>query len=501
MDLFAGPGGLSEGFACAETQKGRRMFKTVVSIEHDNHAHSTLTLRHFFRSFNAHEVPDSYYEYLARQISKNELIRRYPVEWKKATNAALNISLGKDDHTRVKSVIEAKVKAFKKWVLMGGPPCQAYSLMGRSRMAKFPEFDQDERHFLYKEYLRIIADHRPPVFVMENVKGLLSSSVAGERIVSKILRDLTHPSRATRRGLGGLKYRLFSLNGEQVSQDGSNSDELVVRSEDYGVPQARHRVFILGIRSDLEFCPSRLTEIQTPTVSNVIGNMPRLRSRISKLSDSTQAWRTILASAPSSEWFEELIRSNHGSLATAIQNRVKKIEWSPKHTSSNAYRKPKCLASWYYDSRLKSCEDHESRSHMSSDIQRYFFASEYARVYKRSPNLSQFPKSLLPNHRNANASFDQLSFTDRFRVQLGSSVASTITSHISKDGHYYIHYDPRQCRSLTVREAARLQTFPDNYIFEGPRTAQFHQIGNAVPPLLAYHISYIVKEILDAFPD
>lgn len=151
-----------------------------------------------------------------------------------------------------------------------------------------------------------------------------------------------------------------------------------------------------------------------------------------------------------------------------------------------------------YDGRLRSLSAHEARSHMASDLRRYMYAAVFAEVTKRSPKLSDFPESLLPDHRNVALGASGEMFSDRFRVQLPHQVATTITSHISKDGHYFIHYDPVQCRSLTVREAARLQTFPDNYKFEGPRTQQYHQVGNAVPPYLAAQIAEIVADVLDS---
>ena len=133
---------------------------------------------------------------------------------------------------------------------------------------------------------------------------------------------------------------------------------------------------------------------------------------------------------------------------------------------------------------------------MASDLQRYLFASSFAAVNGKSPELRDFPRSLLPAHRNIGLEGKEEFFDDRFRVQLADKPSSTITCHLAKDGHYYIHYDPSQCRSLTVREAARLQTFPDNYYFCGTRTAQYKQVGNAVPPLLANQIASLVLGIV-----
>jgi len=136
---------------------------------------------------------------------------------------------------------------------------------------------------------------------------------------------------------------------------------------------------------------------------------------------------------------------------------------------------------------------------MPDDLGRYFFVASYAKLYGRSPKLADFPLSLLPNHRNVSSTKKgNFIFNDRFRTQTWNSPATTITSHIAKDGHYFIHPDPLQCRSLTVREAARLQSFPDNYLFMGTRTQQYQQIGNAVPPLLAVRLAGIVHDVLES---
>jgi len=150
---------------------------------------------------------------------------------------------------------------------------------------------------------------------------------------------------------------------------------------------------------------------------------------------------------------------------------------------------------WFLDKRLQGVCNHETRGHMREDLHRYFFAAVFAREFKRSPLLEDLPKALLPDHKNVEAALKETKFNDRFRVQMAGRPSTTIVSHIARDGHYFIHYDPTQCRSLTVREVARLQTFPDNYFFEGSRTHQYQQVGNAVPPLLANKIADIVAAL------
>ena len=362
-----------------------------------------------------------------------------------------------------------------------------------------PNFEADERHLLYREYLKIIMDHRPPVFVMENVKGLLSARVNGELVIKKIVRDVSNPSRAVSGRHSELKYRLYSFSNPGEFKKNMDPKHFVVRAEEYGIPQARHRVFILGIRSDINVEPSTLKKREHPTIEQVIGSMPKIRSGISRQYDSVESWKAILSTAKNADWM--FFDGKRGGLVKKkIQSAIEEILVSNLEKSSNKYKPPKLMRSWYYDERMKSITSHESRSHMKSDLYRYLYASSYGLVFGASPKLTDFPAALLPAHKNAGVGRGKDMFSDRFRVQIQSKVSTTITSHISKDGHYFIHYDPAQCRSLSVREAARLQTFPDNYYFEGPRTSQYHQVGNAVPPYLANQIAEIVKEILDRMP-
>lgn len=500
IDLFAGPGGLGEGFSALETAKNIHPFKIKLSIEKDVFAHQTLELRAFYRQFRGGGIPDDYYKYLHGEINRTELFNNHPEEASSAESEAWLAELGVTPNDLIDSRIRSALEGSRNWVLIGGPPCQAYSLVGRSRMrgANVEEYEKDPRHFLYKEYLRILAAHQPPIFVMENVKGLLSSTINKQKTFDLILADLRSPSRALNmNSADSVSYKLFSIShrAPDDSEDVSPED-FVIHSEDYGIPQARHRIIILGIRADVcKSNPGKLGhQTEQMTTESAIGDLPPLRSGLSKDDDNAVDWRNVIREMESTRWFENLPLD----LKKALKSNLKKIRPGMSRGASfiPLIVTPMVNYEWYVDDKLGGVCNHETRAHIREDLYRYFFAAVYAKVKGRSPTLIDFPKNLLPNHENVQEALTDSKFNDRFRVQVGGKPSTTVVSHISKDGHYYIHYDPAQCRSLTVREAARLQTFPDNYFFEGNRTQQYHQVGNAVPPLLARQIASIVYDVL-----
>jgi DNA (cytosine-5)-methyltransferase 1 len=233
------------------------------------------------------------------------------------------------------------------------------------------------------------------------------------------------------------------------------------------------------------------------TIYEAIRDLPPLRSVLSQEPDSDQAWQLAVQTAAESAWLYESavdfeVRSAILEATNSIGAGLKRgLEFVPGVPS------PKIWTTWFRDDKLHGFCNHSTRAHIRKDLHRYLYAAAYGKVKGHSPNLNDFPKQLLPAHDNVKDALLHGKFNDRFRVQVADRPSTTVTSHISKDGHYFIHYDPTQCRSLTVREAAWLQSFPDNYFFEGPRTEQYKQVGNAVPPLLARQIAEIVANILE----
>jgi DNA (cytosine-5)-methyltransferase 1 len=514
IDLFAGPGGLGEGFSALRGPNHDAVFRIVLSIEKDPIAHETLKLRSFFRQFPKPGVPEEYYDHLRGKLSRKELYDRFPQEAERAAFEAWNAELG--DYRKVRAAtiderISQALSGASHWVLIGGPPCQVFSVAGRSRVIPVDphKYEKDRRHFLYKAYLRIIAEHRPPLFVMENVRGILTSEVGGRPIIDRLLNDLQCPIPAakgeTGNQNGGLEYKIYSLANYSRDPDGLDTEghtdpaKFIIRSEQHRIPQARHRFILLGVRSDISERPGFLRNCQESiTMWSAIEDLPRLRSRLSSGIDSGGVWveaireligMKALFNGDIDDKVFFAISSKLDRLSSTMGTGDAFVEWSEQ---------PRFRKDWFYDPRIGGICNHVSRSHMKSDLWRYFFAACYAAAHKRSPKLPDFPAALLPKHENViGADEKDMIFKDRFRVQLRGKPATTITCHIGKDGHYFIHPDPVQCRSLTVREAARLQTFPDNYFFAGPITAQYQQVGNAVPPLLARQLAEIVSRLLE----
>ncbi|SLN59022.1 Modification methylase BspRI [Roseovarius gaetbuli] len=489
VDLFAGPGGLGEGFSRAGRNADTPM-KIRLSVEMDDHAIHTLRLRAFLRSFDA--FPKEYYDSLNAGRPLPDWSDLYPGNWKSALSEARQRVLGADGVFEELAFELDRVREdhHGDTILIGGPPCQAYSLVGRSRNKGKSDYipEQDDRHYLYREYVRILDRLRPAAFVMENVKGMLSSKVDGGGIFSKVLEDLE---------TAGDGYRLLPL-ARTAPADGSRAParDFLIRTEEHGVPQARHRVIILGIRKDL--CGGRTFEepiLGLPQklvpVGKVLAGLWPLRSGLSK-GDSAEAWQTALKAQASIIANLEEVPAQIREIAFAVAgtNDLPHLRASRWKEATNGM--PEHLGNWFPDVRLKATVHHETRGHIPEDLGRYLFSAAFTSSLGKSPKLAEFPEQLKPRHRNR----DSGDFADRFRTQAADRPATTVTSHISKDGHYFIHPDPMQCRSLTVREAARLQTFPDNYYFCGPRTKQYHQVGNAVPPYLAWQIAKAVQRLL-----
>ncbi|MEH6544382.1 MAG: DNA (cytosine-5-)-methyltransferase [Porticoccaceae bacterium] len=588
IDIFSGPGGLAEGFS--NCSKGSP-FEIAVSVECEPNAHKTLTLRSFFRKLTTASQRKDYYKYIGsstlqeQENNKKAMIENNQELWDKAHHETLGSphALGnpekwrkikdgipltdKDEEDTIQEAeIFSRIDEIKRTnegplILIGGPPCQSYSVNGRNRLKAEKDYkvENDERFFLYQEYLKVIDAAQPDLFIMENVEGITSAKLAtGELIFEKIKSELVRPDNKPKE-----RYDIYSLAkipSSNIKGQGpvykSNKD-YVIKASNYGVPQGRKRVILLGIKraygpinTAMEGTPSQ----NLPKMGELISRLPKLRSGMSEVekeSDTVIRWlenweankqqllnilrdkdqinfgvdrllnkhlKNTKNSYSSKELkkiklkYKKKIEIGYSKTAEELIRLKQPIEAQSRTTGNDLFLKTKSatfkpsfaknhsnLSKWLVrDNELQGVSNHQSRRHMKRDLQRYMFSACWAKAHKDrespSPKSNDFPKALSPDHKN----WESGHHADRFRAIEAEQIPLTITSHLRKDGHAQIHYDAVQNRSLTVREAARVQTFPDDYYFEGSQGWQFQQVGNAVPSYLAKQIAlYVLKVMKD----
>ena len=474
VDLFAGTGALSSGFKklvnepyCTYIEQNRSACETILY----NH------LRQFDEKFSAQNL----------QIVRSGL-RMMPTQSLKSfsISKASIYELELSDKNDVRTLLADEICKSGSTqtgprIVVGGPPCQAYSLIGRSKNKSLVSYEAalDHRHYLYREYLKSLVAFEPDVFVFENVKGLLTSKVNDRIIFRDILAELHSPGRNTDLRNKGIKYRLYSLtNPDAVVSTDNDVKEIELKSflvdcSQYGMRQKRERIFVIGVRSDILLRPDVLGDLGNFTQASHNRKLNKLRG---KFSDKRYEVDWL---ASRSRQFNDLInRSSSLGLHTLSQHLEK--AWSSFKKTDFAEADPYI--------------NHNVRRHMFEDIARYTLLAAAAVVPNDLSNkqlINAF--ELEPKHMSWSTSN---SFSDRFSVVPELGKCQTITSHISKDGHYYIHHDPIQGRSLSVREAARIQGYDDEFKFMGNITSQYTQVGNAVPPTISELIANCCRKIL-----
>jgi len=446
IDLFAGCGGLSEGF-------NRAGFKIIARIEMDRWACETMKTRVLYYKLKEKKKLYWYFRYLKNEVSKETIFQRFPEIKNEINLEVIKAEFGKDPFKRIIERIE-NVKRYydasKFHVLLGGPPCQPYSIVGRSRDRE--RMVNDERHFLYEYYLKILESIQPDFFLFENVPGLITANAAGEKVFHRILDDFSAISPS---------YKV----APSLDEFRENPRNYILDSVQFGIPQKRKRIFLVGYR--------RIFLDKRPAICTIFQRIQKSGLRNIKNIGALSVTDAI-GDLPS-------LRPGEGN-----------DSWYGKY---NSYHNRQELTEYQVKMRRRSLGvlNHRARTHMQRDLERYRYFIEKHRNGNHSVTLKDLREErpdMMPWHKNLDG------FLDRFRVQWWNQPSSTVTAHICKDGHYYIHPDISQCRSFTVREAARCQSFTDNFKFEGPRTEQFRQVGNAVPPLIAKVIAKsIFKEL------
>jgi len=412
LDLFAGAGGLSEGFI-------RAGFEPIAHVEADQAACYTLRTRMAYHWLKEWGNLDIYADYLNGGLDRNTFYSYIP---EKIIDSVINIEIKSATLSEIFQRTDYLLGNRKLNLIIGGPPCQAYSVVGRSRDKN--RMQGDKRNYLFIYYAEFLKRYKPTFFVFENVTGLLSARDEYGRLYLDSMRKL-----------------FFSC--------GYETEFKVLSSEDYGVLQSRKRIILVGKKGKTTgFYPE-------PVQWN-----PHVKVR---------------------EVFEDLPKIKAGDGITG-PCRVK----------------PYCRK-WHIDAGIKNKDNlpvtfHQARPNNEQDLEIYRIA-----VNLWNTSHARLEYNTLPNRLKTHHNRD--SFNDRFKVVASDLPFShTIVAHIEKDGHYYIHPDLKQNRSITPREAARLQSFPDDYYFESStgiprRSPAFRQIGNAVPVLLAEKIARKIKEV------
>jgi DNA (cytosine-5)-methyltransferase 1 len=409
--LFAGAGGLSEGFI-------RAGFNPVAHVEMNANACYTLKTRMAYHWLVENNKKEIYINYLSGKISRADLYSFVPDE---VISSVINVEIEEDTFDKICSDIDQIAEKQKIDLIIGGPPCQAYSLVGRSRDSN--RMVGDKRNYLYKYYAKFLEKYKPTYFVFENVRGLLSARDEFEKLYFDDMKKL-------------------------FDEAGYETQDALLSASDYGVLQSRKRIILVG--------KLKGTKLVYP---------------------EPEYWKPDVKV---DELFSDLpfLSAGKGSVGSC------KVE--------------KYKGTYLYDAKIRDDRFpvtwHQARSNNEQDMEIYRYVVEKWNKEKKRLEYNDLPDRL-KTHRNRE------SFTDRFKVVAGDlSCGQTVVAHIAKDGHYYIHPDISQNRSLTPREAARLQTFPDDYYFESEsgtpsRTAAFQQIGNAVPVLMAERIAEKLMEV------
>ena len=405
-DLFAGAGGLSEGFI-------RAGFTPIAHIEMNKYACDTLRSRMAYHYLKQHNRLEEYIKYL-KEKQEGESGQKL---WEKVPDEVIDSVINKEISDETLADIFIKVDKLKgnKQVdfIIGGPPCQAYSIVGRARDPK--NMKKDPRNFLYKYYLQFLKRYEPKMFVFENVPGILSAQNGIH--LENILKGIDK---------AGYKIELKKL-----------------KASDYGVLQNRERVIIVGWRKELNLKYPELEKEENPykILPDLFSDLPERQQGEGSLTDIVQYV------APATGYLQQ----------SKVRN------------------------------SLDFTTQHIARPHNLIDLEIYKRAIKLWLEKKARLNYADLPPEL-QKHNNKQA------FLNRFQVVNHEGCCHTVVAHIAMDGHYYIYPSLKQIRSITVREAARIQSFPDDYYFEGSRTAAFKQIGNAVPVILAEKIANKIKE-------